>query len=70
MVVSGGFTGVMSGRTRISVCWLLRRWRAVIQRYAWFALPVSSTDGSTGLFDAGAVAAEVGRAYEAAGPAR
>jgi RNA polymerase sigma factor (sigma-70 family) len=38
-----------------------------VQRYAWFALPVSSGSGTTGLFSAGAVATVVGRAYEAAG---
>jgi RNA polymerase sigma factor (sigma-70 family) len=38
-----------------------------VQRYAWFALPVSSGSGTTGLFGSGAVATAVGRAYEAAG---
>jgi RNA polymerase sigma factor (sigma-70 family) len=38
-----------------------------VQRYAWFALPVSSGSGTTGLFGTGAVATLVGRAYEAAG---
>jgi hypothetical protein len=38
-----------------------------VQRYAWFALPVSSGRGTTGLFGAGAVATVVGRAYEEAG---
>jgi hypothetical protein len=38
-----------------------------VQRYAWFALPVSSGSGTTGLFGDGAVATAVGRAYEAAG---
>jgi RNA polymerase sigma factor (sigma-70 family) len=38
-----------------------------MQRYAWFALPVSSGSGTTGLFGSGAVATEVGRAFEAAG---
>jgi RNA polymerase sigma factor (sigma-70 family) len=37
-----------------------------VQRYAWFALPVSSGSGTTGLFGSGAVATEVGRAFEAA----
>jgi hypothetical protein len=36
-----------------------------VQRYAWFALPVTATDGSTGLFRAGGVATQVGRAFEA-----
>jgi RNA polymerase sigma factor (sigma-70 family) len=36
-----------------------------VQRYAWFALPSSATDGSTGLFGSGAVATAVGRAFEA-----
>jgi RNA polymerase sigma factor (sigma-70 family) len=36
------------------------------QRYAWFALPVSSGTGTTGLFGTGAVATEVGRAFESA----
>jgi hypothetical protein len=38
-----------------------------VQRYAWFSLPVSSGSGTTGLFESGAVATAVGRAYEAAG---
>ncbi len=38
-----------------------------VQRYAWFALPVSAGSGTTGLFGAGAVATVVGKAYEAAG---
>jgi hypothetical protein len=38
-----------------------------VQRYAWFALPVSAAGGSTGLFGAGGVATEAGRAFEAAG---
>jgi hypothetical protein len=38
-----------------------------MQRYAWFALPVSSGSGTTGLFGSGAVATQVGRAFEAAG---
>jgi hypothetical protein len=38
-----------------------------VQRYAWFALPTSSGSGTTGLFNPGAVATLVGRAYEAAG---
>jgi hypothetical protein len=37
-----------------------------VQRYAWFALPVSAGSGTTGLFSAGAVATIVGRAFEAA----
>ena len=37
-----------------------------VQRYAWFALPASPGDGSTGLFRSGAVATTVGRAFEAA----
>jgi len=36
-----------------------------VQRYAWFALPASATDGSTGLFRSGAVATTEGRASEA-----
>jgi len=36
-----------------------------VQRYAWFALPSSATDGSVGLFGSGAVATTVGRAFEA-----
>jgi hypothetical protein len=43
---------------------MLERLRYV-QRYAWFALPASATDGSTGLFRSGAVATTVGRAFEA-----
>jgi RNA polymerase sigma factor (sigma-70 family) len=38
-----------------------------LQRYAWFALPVSAGSGTTGLFSSGAVATPVGRAFEAAG---
>ena len=38
-----------------------------VQRYAWFALPVSSGSGTTGLFSAGPVPTVVGRAFEAAG---
>jgi RNA polymerase sigma factor (sigma-70 family) len=38
-----------------------------IQRYAWFALPVSSGDGTLGLFSSGPVVTPVGRAFEAAG---
>ncbi|HTU76199.1 MAG TPA: sigma-70 family RNA polymerase sigma factor [Trebonia sp.] len=38
-----------------------------VQRYAWFALPVSAGSGTTGLFASGAVATPVGRAFEAAG---
>jgi RNA polymerase sigma factor (sigma-70 family) len=37
-----------------------------VQRYAWFALPVSSGSGTTGLFNQGPAATEVGRAFEAA----
>jgi RNA polymerase sigma factor (sigma-70 family) len=37
-----------------------------VQRYAWFALPVSAGSGTTGLFGPGAVATQVGRAFEAA----
>jgi RNA polymerase sigma factor (sigma-70 family) len=37
-----------------------------VQRYAWFALPVSSGSGTTGLFNEGPAATEVGRAFEAA----
>jgi RNA polymerase sigma factor (sigma-70 family) len=41
-----------------------------VARYAWFALPVTATDGSTGLFRAGGVATPVGRAFEAVGVRR
>jgi RNA polymerase sigma factor (sigma-70 family) len=37
-----------------------------VQRYAWFALPTSSGSGTTGLFNPGPAATEVGRAFEAA----
>jgi hypothetical protein len=37
-----------------------------VQRYAWFALPVSSGSGTTGLFDPGPSATQVGRAFESA----
>jgi RNA polymerase sigma factor (sigma-70 family) len=39
-----------------------------VQRYAWFGLQATSTDGSMGLFSSGPVATPVGRAFEAAGP--
>jgi hypothetical protein len=35
-----------------------------VQRYAWFALPASSGDGSAGLFRSGAVPTTAGRAFE------
>jgi hypothetical protein len=38
-----------------------------VQRYAWFGLQATSTDGSMGLFGAGPVATTVGRAFESAG---
>jgi RNA polymerase sigma factor (sigma-70 family) len=38
-----------------------------VQRYAWFALPTSAGSGTTGLFNPGPAATEVGRAFEAAG---
>jgi RNA polymerase sigma factor (sigma-70 family) len=37
-----------------------------VQRYAWFALPVSAGSGTTGLFNPGPAATEVGQAFEAA----
>ena len=37
-----------------------------VQRYAWFALPTSSGSGTTGLFNPGPAATEVGRAFEEA----
>jgi RNA polymerase sigma factor (sigma-70 family) len=37
-----------------------------VQRYAWFALPVSAGSGTTGLFNPGPSATEVGTAFEAA----
>jgi hypothetical protein len=37
-----------------------------VQRYAWFALPASPGSGTTGLFDPGPAATEVGRAFEEA----
>jgi len=37
-----------------------------VQRYAWFALPATSGSGTTGLFNAGPTATEVGRAFEEA----
>ncbi len=36
-----------------------------VSRYAWFALPATSGDGSAGLFRPGAVATAAGRAFEA-----
>jgi RNA polymerase sigma factor (sigma-70 family) len=38
-----------------------------VHRYAWFALPSNSTDGTVGLFRAGAHPTRPGRAFEAAG---
>jgi len=38
-----------------------------VQRYAWFALPATSGDGTAGLFRPGAIATRAGRAFEAAG---
>jgi hypothetical protein len=48
---------------------MLERLRYV-HRYAWFALPSDSTDGTVGLFRAGGVPTRAGRAFEAvdAGP--
>ncbi len=43
---------------------MLERLRYV-QRYAWFALPATPTDGSAGLFRPGPVATRAGRAFEA-----
>ena len=37
-----------------------------VQRYAWFALPVDSRYGNTGMFGSGPVVNPVGRAFEAA----
>jgi hypothetical protein len=37
-----------------------------VQRYAWFALPATSGDGTMGLFGSGAAITPVGRAFEAA----
>jgi hypothetical protein len=36
-----------------------------VQRYAWFALPATAGDGSTGLFRPGAIPTAAGRAFEA-----
>ena len=41
-----------------------------VQRYAWFGLGSSATDGSMGLFGSGPVATTVGRAFEAVDAAR
>ncbi len=38
-----------------------------LQRYAWFALPANSTDGSLGLFTSSGAVTSTGRAFEAAG---
>jgi hypothetical protein len=38
-----------------------------VHRYAWFALPSNSTDGTVGLFRPGAHPTRPGRAFEAAG---
>jgi hypothetical protein len=42
---------------------MLERLRYV-HRYAWFALPSDSTDGTVGLFRAGGVPTRAGRAFE------
>jgi hypothetical protein len=39
-----------------------------VQRYAWFALPATTGDGTAGLFHPGAVATRAGRAFEAVRP--
>jgi RNA polymerase sigma factor (sigma-70 family) len=38
-----------------------------VQRYAWFGLQATSTDGSMGLFSSGPVVTPAGQAFEAAG---
>ena len=38
-----------------------------VQRYAWFGLQATPTDGSMGLFSSGPAATTVGRAFESAG---
>ncbi len=38
-----------------------------VQRYAWFGLEATPTDGSMGLFRSGPAVTTVGRAFEAAG---
>jgi hypothetical protein len=38
-----------------------------VQRYAWFALPATSGDGTAGLFRPGAIATRAGRTFESAG---
>jgi hypothetical protein len=38
-----------------------------VQRYAWFGLQATPSDGSMGLFSTGPVATPAGRAFEAAG---
>jgi hypothetical protein len=35
-----------------------------VHRYAWFALPSTSTDGTVGLFRSGAIPTLAGRAFE------
>src|SRR5260221_7763995 len=40
-----------------------------VHRYAWFALPVTPTDGTVCLFGSGAIATAVGQAFEAVGAA-
>jgi RNA polymerase sigma factor (sigma-70 family) len=37
-----------------------------VQRYAWFALPANSSDGTLGLFNSDGTATETGQAFEAA----
>ena len=41
-----------------------------VQRYAWFALPATTGDGTAGLFRPGAIATAAGQAFEAAGGSR
>ena len=38
-----------------------------LRRYAWFALPSNSTDGTVGLYRSGAHPTPAGRAFEVAG---
>jgi hypothetical protein len=40
------------------------------RRYAWFALPATTGDGTAGLFRPGAIATPAGLAFEAAGASR
>jgi Glycosyl hydrolase catalytic core len=49
----------------VSAATTMLRGLAYVQRYAWFALPATSGDGTAGLYRPGAVPTAAGRAFEA-----